>query len=701
MRRAALILRFFTVLSLALWLSGVASYAAYAQNEGTPPAEEVPTEEPTQEPTEEPALLQGLLTIYVFTCTDGPEGVAGDLLLEGEFTPGENCSESGEASLSIGGGAAEAVSSGMQYTLDEGDYSVDEVNLGESVTVSVAEQVPAVIYAVFYDQPESEAGVEEGGTVSIVKHVCPEAIQTEEDFNAIGDYYAKIQSCLAITLPGDLGPEGSKNGNDFANQLSFDFGLTFDDGNTTLQIDAATFTPEELCESTLGTDINNNTEDDLCLDVSHYAYSGVTQGSVTVTETTPPDGYRYGAVEFVPDSGDDAAFVSTSVETGEIELDTTSDDSVVLHVFNFQEPIFNRVTIVKHECPSEIETTQDFDDLGDFYDKALTCLVITRDDDFGPDGALNGINRTFDFAVEGSDGGVQKFADATFVPSQICESQLGFDLNGIPEDDLCLGTSGYRFDDILQGTGVLITETKAPRGFTYGALEFVPDSGDDAALVDASDDGVIELDTTDDGNVTLHIFNFKVPAEPTPEPSDSGTLQVLNFYCIGDTEETVIFSLAPGAEATSDDLGDESCYAGDADFEILVFGSDSTVESLSVDSSGMVVVSDLPVTDGSSGPHVITELYSGESTDFDIDPDTVTRVIALNYEVEETDEEDEEDEDYEEDYEDEEDIESGEDLAETGFGPAGSPVDGGMVFMLGAMSILVLAGAGGFRRRVR
>ena len=82
-----------------------------------------------------------------------------------------------------------------------------------------------------------------------------------------------------------------------------------------------------------------------------------------------------------------------SVETGEIELDTTSDDSVVLHVFNFQEPIFNRVTIVKHECPSEIETTQDFDDLGDFYDKALTCLVITRDDDFGPDGALNGINR--------------------------------------------------------------------------------------------------------------------------------------------------------------------------------------------------------------------------------------------------------------------------------------------------------------------
>ena len=115
----------------------------------------------------------------------------------------------------------------------------------------------------------------------------------------------------------------------------------------------------------------------------------------------------------------------------------------------------------------------------------------------------------------------------------------------------------------------------------------------------------------------------------------------------------------------------------------------------------MVVVSDLPVTDGSSGPHVITELYSGESTDFDIDPDTVTRVIALNYEVEETDEEDEEDEDYEEDYEDEEDIESGEDLAETGFGPTGSPVDGGMVFMLGAMSILVLAGAAGFRRRVR
>lgn len=701
MRRAALIIRFFTVLSLALWLSGVATYSARAQDEGTPPAEEVPTEEPTQEPTEEPALLQGLLTIYVFTCTDGPEGVVGELLLEGEFTPSENCTESGEAAISIGGGSTEAVTSGAQYTLDEGDYAVDEVNLGKSATVSIAEQVPVIVYAVFYDQPQSEAGVEEDGTVSIIKHICPEAIQTDEEFNAIGDYYAKIQTCLAITLPNDPGPDGSKNGNDFANQLSFDFGVTFGGGNSPLQIDAATFTPDELCESTLGADINNNIEDDLCLDVSNYAYSGVTQGSVTVTETTPPSGYRYGAVEFVPESGDDAALVSSTVETGEIELDTTSDDNVVLHVFNFQEPIFNRVTIVKHECPSEIETTADFDDLGDFYDKALTCLVITRDDDFGPDGALNGINRTFDFSVEGSDGEVQKFADTTFVPGQICESQLGLDLNGIPEDDLCFGTSGYRFDNVLQGAGVLITETKAPRGFTYGALEFLPDSGDDAALVDASDDGVIELDTTDDGNVTLHIFNFKTPAEPTPEPSDSGILQVLNFYCIGDAEETVIFSLAPGADATSDDLGDESCYAGDADFEILVFGADSTVESLSVDSSGMTVVSDLPVTDGSTGPHLITELYSGESTDFDIDPETVTRVIVLNYEVEETDEEDEVEEIYEDDYEDEENIVSGEDLAETGFGPVGTPVDGGMVFMLSAMSILVLAGAAGFRRRVR
>ena len=444
----------------------------------------------------------------------------GAVYLEGDFSPDQNCTEDGSASVSIDGGDAEEVTSSTEYLLDEGEHSVAEVNLGESVNVAIAEQTPAVVSIVFYTSAESQGVAAATGSIQVTKHICPEEIQTQEEFDALGDFYAKLQACLVITLTDDVGPEGALNGNDSLNPLGFDYEVA--DGATTQAIDASTFTPEQLCEADLGQDINDDQNDNLCLDTSNYAYEGVNQGPVTITEVTPPDGYVYGALEFNPESGDDATLVSTSNEDGTIDLDTTDDDSVVLHVFNFQKPPENQITVIKHQCKN-IDTVKDFQAIGDFLDKWQECPAITRTGNDGPDDAVDGGHGSFDFKVEGSDGESQTIADATFVSDQLCESDLGEDINDDPNDDLCLSSSGYRFQNVLQGTDVLVTETKAPTGYQYGALEFDPESGDDAALVNASDDGVIELDTTLDGGIVLHIFNLKKPVEPTPEPTTQPT----------------------------------------------------------------------------------------------------------------------------------------------------------------------------------
>lgn len=710
MRRVALVIRLFTALTLAFWLAGATSFSAFAQDgEATPP----PTEE-----TPDEGALQGTLTVYVYTCSDGPEGTAGALFLEGEFAPSENCAEEGTASISIDGAAAEVVNSGAEYTLDEGVHTVVEDTLGASVDVSVAEQTPAVVYAVFYTVPEATEETVPG-SVLIVKHICPAEIQSQEDFDALGDFITKVQTCPVITLPGNAGPDGAVNGNDPENPLSFDFAVAF--GETTAGIDSATFMPEQLCEADLG-DINGDPNDNLCLDTSQYAYEEVSQGPVTVTEVTPPDGYEFGALEFTPDSGDEATLLETVAEEGRIELDTTGDDSVTLHVYNFQKPVENRVNIVKHQCPEDVDAGE-FAGLGGYLAKIATCPVVLRGDDNGPEGAISGGNRTFEFDVTGTDGVTQTVdGNATFVPDQVCEDEIG-DINGDPNDNVCLDASYYQFDGVIQGAGVTITETKSPKGYEYGGVEFDPESNDAAALVNASDDGVIQLDTTSDGEVTLHVFNVKsaepepTPTEPEPTPTEApapfGTAQIIKLFCYGDVEETVITALAPGEEATADQMGDSSCISGSADFLITQFGAEEQA-SFNVGDDGVEAIGDLPVTDSETGPHVLTEIYSGASADFDIESETTTRVIVLNYVVEDVIEENAPDPELEEeddpegeealgdavsDLDDEATIESGEDLAETGIGPMGGPVNGDMVLMLGTMSLLILAGASLARRR--
>src|SRR3712207_240378 len=56
------------------------------------------------------------------------------------------------------------------------------------------------------------------GTVNIMKHLCPENIQSEADFDALGGFLEKVLACPVVTRVGDQGT-GAAN----AGQQDFNF----------------------------------------------------------------------------------------------------------------------------------------------------------------------------------------------------------------------------------------------------------------------------------------------------------------------------------------------------------------------------------------------------------------------------------------------------------------------------------------------
>jgi hypothetical protein len=198
-----------------------------------------------------------------------------------------------------------------------------------------------------------QPGEGEQGAVMIMKHVCPDEIQTAEQFDALGGFLDKVLACPVITLPGDVGPDGALDADDdffdqFVEGGSTDFNFTAAASNGTWDLTGADFMPAQVCEADVNADADGDGEisADVCIEVSHYAVDGVAEGNVTVTEAMPPSGFRFGDIEFTPNSGDDATLVSIDPGAGVVALDTTLDDattgvgeagprSVMIHVYNF------------------------------------------------------------------------------------------------------------------------------------------------------------------------------------------------------------------------------------------------------------------------------------------------------------------------------------------------------------------------------
>jgi hypothetical protein len=184
-------------------------------------------------------------------------------------------------------------------------------------------------------------------TIMVMKHACAEGIATEADFEAVeakgeGNPVAALAqtvlACPTIVRSADTPSEGAVAGA----PIDYEFTVTDSAGTSVSSADAEIMVAK-LCESDIDLDANGDgtVSADVCLDISHYNFTGLVSGEITVEETVPPAGHEYGTVRFTPDelgeNNDDESLLSDVTEEP-LQLDTSgdTDNAVMLHVYNFR-----------------------------------------------------------------------------------------------------------------------------------------------------------------------------------------------------------------------------------------------------------------------------------------------------------------------------------------------------------------------------
>ena len=198
--------------------------------------------------------------------------------------------------------------------------------------------------------------------VMVMKHLCDESIQSEADFQAVeakaetneetpmevpslGSTAETVLACPVVVQPGDGQTPDAIGGGEQA----FDFTVTDSEGTTQTLTSDTTFSGDNgfdtavedfACESDIGYDADRSgtVDEDVCLDFSSYSFANVVEGQVTVTETTAPEGTRFGTVRLTPaELSDDAAIGLSFDASGNITFDSSADgdEMVMLHVYNF------------------------------------------------------------------------------------------------------------------------------------------------------------------------------------------------------------------------------------------------------------------------------------------------------------------------------------------------------------------------------
>ncbi|MBA2263858.1 MAG: CHRD domain-containing protein, partial [Chloroflexi bacterium] len=150
---------------------------------------------------------------------------------------------------------------------------------------------------------------------------------------AFGKTVETVLECPTVVRPGNTQTPGAVAGG--TSTFEFTVGGNIDTAKT-LSTDGA-FTQTALCEDDVMYDANRNgtLNDNVCLDLSHYAFTVNSDGTVTITETAPPAGFSFGALRFTPGTGDDATLVSASNGVIRLNITNDADGMVMLHVYNF------------------------------------------------------------------------------------------------------------------------------------------------------------------------------------------------------------------------------------------------------------------------------------------------------------------------------------------------------------------------------
>ena len=654
---------------------------------GTPLAPALAQSDPTETPTGDAPT--GVLTVNVTACTrdDQPEGTI-SIVPAGE-TDSLECQPGDSASLSIDGGDPSTIANGDTIELPVGLHTVTETTQGASLTFEISEGAETAIEVTTAVAPaEAPAATETPGVsvtetgpniVTVVAHLCREGI-TRDDFAADRPWTDDVRDCPVLTLPENYGdvPADVVSANDPDNPLPFDVSLAYDTGDASaiVALADATFTPGNVCESDFGQNLNGVANDDRCWDLSGYQVNDVVPGQVTVSVDTLPEGYTLGGATL--DSG--ATITTTDPDAATTTLDTSVTGDADVHLFFVPKPATNEITVISHLCGAGIDSRAKFNAIGDHWAKLNACPTIVGTGDApAPDSATAG---AVDFTVEVQplNGTAQQLADGTFLQRKVCEADLPVDINGNPNDNVCLDLSKYDFADVTQGVVTIRANKQLPPNAIFVGISTVPDSGDDAAVTGVGTTGTIKLDTTNDGHVTIHVFygppppataapptatatptkaptkaatNTPTPAGPTKTPTrtatpaptktpggptetpsatntpapQAGSLQIFKLWCEGDESLTRINALAPGQDATRSDLGDATCQSGNSDF-VLFDGGGSQLQTVSVPAIGVLMVDNLP-----AGSYSIRDTRSSASGRFEIRAGTITKVISLHYQA--------------------------------------------------------------------
>lgn len=191
------------------------------------------------------------------------------------------------------------------------------------------------------------------GSLMIMKHACTEEpIKNQADFDAIvakakGDDVTALAltvlACPTIVLTGD---EANFSDGIHGAGVDFDFKVTDSKGDTQTLSDAK-FMSAKLCETDIDRDANGDGQKtaDVCLDISHYIFTNLAVGALTVKEVSPPNGWKFGTVTLTPKvlqvspSDDAATNMSFTARTSTVKLDLSgdADNTAMIHVYNFEK----------------------------------------------------------------------------------------------------------------------------------------------------------------------------------------------------------------------------------------------------------------------------------------------------------------------------------------------------------------------------
>ena len=207
--------------------------------------------------------------------------------------------------------------------------------------------------------PVAAADGHQGNSIMIMKHACTEQdVQSEADFRAIEDQgqgdnivavALTVLACPTTVLPGDAGEQIGAVKND---AFDFNFTVTDADGNE-WTLDDAGFVAAKVSEADVQRDLDGDGvfSDDVSLDLSHYVFSGLADGEVTIRETREPAGFRFGTLRLSPPelqaaNSNDQASNASFTQGGTIRLDPSADEdgSVMLHIYNFESQMPDSAT---------------------------------------------------------------------------------------------------------------------------------------------------------------------------------------------------------------------------------------------------------------------------------------------------------------------------------------------------------------------